>query len=91
MPNVQSPRNLISRPDNMDETVLHTSKSTSFILDMVSLKILNRFSKIYIFCRHVNKTISSIWTKAISNVEDYSDNISVEILNIPIEMVKLAK
>ena len=25
MPNVLSPRDLVSRPDNMDETVLHTN------------------------------------------------------------------
>ena len=27
MPNVFSPRDLVSRPDNMDETVLHTHLS----------------------------------------------------------------
>ena len=27
MPNVLSPRDLVSRPDNMDETVPHTSAS----------------------------------------------------------------
>ena len=28
VPNVLSPRDLVSRPDNMDETVLHTSSIT---------------------------------------------------------------
>ena len=28
VPNVLSPRDLVFRPDNMDETVPHTSKST---------------------------------------------------------------
>ena len=30
MPNVLSPRDLFSRPDNMDETVLHTMEKAAF-------------------------------------------------------------
>ena len=33
MPNVLSPRDLVSRPDNMDETVLHTYAKNRFSHD----------------------------------------------------------
>ena len=36
VPNVISPRNLVSRPDNMDETVLHTGVRGSTLHGHVS-------------------------------------------------------
>ena len=32
MPNVLSPRDLVFRPDNMDETVTHTQENTKYDL-----------------------------------------------------------
>ena len=35
VPNLLSPRDLVSRPDNMDKTVLHRSVSMMFFLGLV--------------------------------------------------------
>ena len=54
MPNVLSPRDLVSRPDNMDKTVLHTQYKQGCtasedgkwltILDLESRGMLSKFS-----------------------------------------------
>ena len=42
VPNVLSPRDLVSRPDNMDETVLHTFGLVVLLLNPLSAKYNNR-------------------------------------------------
>ena len=37
MPNVLSPRDLVSRPDNMDETVPHTQEMSFFVTANISV------------------------------------------------------
>ena len=39
VPNVLSPRDIVSRPDNMDETVLHTHNLTSLFIYFVWLHL----------------------------------------------------
>ena len=41
MPNVLSPRDLVSRPESMDETVQHTGYTTFFMLNSAEHEILN--------------------------------------------------
>ena len=41
VPNVLSPRDLVSRPDNMDETVLHTCQS-SLSLNSLTVSVEER-------------------------------------------------
>ena len=56
MPNVFSPRDLVSRPDNMDETVLHTNESV--ILNVLQFPM----KKIYQSCdlgRAIGKATSA--------------------------------
>ena len=38
LPNVLSPRDIVSRPDNMDETVLHTGVTPQFTGDRRHIK-----------------------------------------------------
>ena len=38
VPNMLSPRDLVSRPDNMDETVLHTSFEPHYHIVKIGLK-----------------------------------------------------
>ena len=53
VPNVLSPRDLVSRPDNMDETVL---SSSSVVLDSAALRSLDR--KIFVITSLNTSTIS---------------------------------
>ena len=67
--------------------------SFSFIpipLWLLRRRVFNKFSKIYSLCCYGNQSNSSIWTKFIWIVEDYSRNISVEkIQNICSETAKI--
>ena len=47
MPNVLSPRDLVSRPDNMDETVLSSETKPRNIEKALSVLNLNRLYQIY--------------------------------------------
>ena len=47
VPNVLSPRDLVSRPDNMDETVLHTKKTIEQIYRNRYLSICKLFVMTY--------------------------------------------
>ena len=40
MSNVLSPRDLVSKPDNMDETVLHTSKTDVEVGPVKSIAVI---------------------------------------------------
>ena len=42
VPNVLSPRDLVSIPDNMDETVLHTQQKLSRIFLFVDFNVTSR-------------------------------------------------
>ena len=44
VPNVLSPRDLVSRPDNMDETVLHTDRKCDVSLNLTALNMTCGFS-----------------------------------------------
>ena len=49
VPNVLSPRDLVFRPDNMDETVPHTP---GFIRQLTSIKCLSFTTYALIICIH---------------------------------------
>ena len=52
VPNVLSPRDLVSRPDNMDETVLHTSFGMRVGMDLLILCYIRlREPLVYQGCR----------------------------------------
>ena len=43
MPNVLSPRDLVSRPDNMDKTVPHTHKQDSHAVEKNQILAVNQW------------------------------------------------
>ena len=59
VPNVLSPRDLVFRPDNMDETVLHTENSVN--PDQIALRFWNNslYSKIHNSNENQNRKIST--------------------------------
>ena len=48
VPNVLSPRDLVSRPDNMDETVPHTHFSINLFYSLLNAQKILTFIKCYI-------------------------------------------
>ena len=78
VPNVLSPRDLVSRPDNMDETVPHTptaSGSDSRRLDLCHLVkdervrlFLRTSPSLLSSCRPAHRRLSSIWSLSVEAV-----------------------
>ena len=64
VPNVLSPRDLVSRPDDMDETVPHTLHEVPLIAEQK--KISNKWDTI---CSHWNSYILSIKLRTKSNID----------------------
>ena len=54
MPNVLSPRDLVFRPDNMDETVLHT-----YIMDTFYINMYVAFDA-SLNCRNIHMCVSKV-------------------------------
>ena len=63
VPNVLSTRDLVSRPDNMDETVLHMSPHQCFIIIFLLLKCFYDDALTELVNHHVKRTLIVSCTK----------------------------
>ena len=61
MPNVLSPRDLVSRPDNMDKTVPHTRTANFTVSDGIrpKFKLIQAFMVVLVICKNEEDPIKN--------------------------------